>query len=88
VAKEFRGKEIILPGKLSKIKTVFGGGRKPKAKRQKTLERELEWRGWVDQKAGHAKGKARIANYDKLASEETKEREERLEFTLVRAGET
>ncbi len=54
---------------------------KTESKRQKILERELEWVR-MGPKGRHAKGKARIANYDKLASEETKEREERLELFI------
>ncbi len=54
---------------------------KTESKRQKTLERELEWVR-MGPKGRHAKGKARISNYDKLASEETKEREERLELFI------
>jgi len=54
---------------------------KTESKRQKTLERELEWVR-MEPKGRHAKGKARISNYDKLASEETKEREERLELFI------
>src|SRR6201989_1410184 len=52
-----------------------------KSKRQKTLERELEWVRMAP-KARHAKGKARLANYEKLASEETKDREEKLELFI------
>jgi len=54
---------------------------KTESKRQKTLERELEWARMAP-KARHAKSKARLANYDKLASEETKEREEKLELFI------
>lgn len=54
---------------------------KTESKRQKTLERELEWVR-MGPKGRHAKGKARLSNYDKLASEETKEREERLELFI------
>ena len=54
---------------------------KTESKRQKTLERELEWVKMAP-KARHAKGKARLANYEKLASEETKEREEKLELFI------
>lgn len=54
---------------------------KTESKRQKTLERELEWSRMAP-KARHAKGKARLANYEKLASEETKEREEKLELFI------
>lgn len=54
---------------------------KSESKRQKTLERELEWVRMAP-KARHAKSKARLANYEKLASEETREREERLELFI------
>ena len=54
---------------------------KTESKRQKTLERELEWVKMAP-KARHAKGKARLSNYEKLASEETKEREEKLELFI------
>ena len=54
---------------------------KTESKRQKTLERELEWVRMAP-KARHAKSKARLSNYDKLASEETKEREDKLELFI------
>jgi sulfate-transporting ATPase len=54
---------------------------KSEGKRQKTLERELEWVRMAP-KARHAKSKARLANYEKLASEETKEREDKLELFI------
>ncbi|MDO3626607.1 energy-dependent translational throttle protein EttA [Mucilaginibacter sp. BT774] len=54
---------------------------KTESKRQKTLERELEWVRMAP-KARQAKGKARLSNYEKLASEETKEREEKLELFI------
>ncbi|MBK0381698.1 energy-dependent translational throttle protein EttA [Pedobacter sp. SD-b] len=54
---------------------------KTETKRQKTLERELEWSKMAP-KARHTKSKARLSNYEKLASEETKEREERLELFI------
>ncbi|HWD89081.1 MAG TPA: energy-dependent translational throttle protein EttA [Mucilaginibacter sp.] len=54
---------------------------KTESKRQKTLERELEWVRMAP-KARQAKGKARLANYEKLASEETKEREDKLELFI------
>ncbi|UEG53143.1 energy-dependent translational throttle protein EttA [Mucilaginibacter daejeonensis] len=54
---------------------------KTESKRQKTLERELEWVRMAP-KARHAKGKARLANYEKLASEETREREDKLELFI------
>ena len=54
---------------------------KSESKRQKTLERELEWVRMAP-KARHAKSKARLANYEKLASEESREREEKLELFI------
>ncbi|MFB2121493.1 energy-dependent translational throttle protein EttA [Parapedobacter sp. 2B3] len=54
---------------------------KTESKRQKTLERELEWARMAP-KARHAKSKARLHNYEKLASEETKEREAKLELFI------
>lgn len=54
---------------------------KTESKRQKTLERELEWVRMAP-KARHAKSKARLHNYEKLASEETKEREDKLELFI------
>jgi ATP-binding cassette ChvD family protein len=54
---------------------------KQESKRQKTLERELEWVRMAP-KARHAKSKARLSNYEKLASEETGEREARLELFI------
>lgn len=54
---------------------------KTESKRQKTLERELEWVRMAP-KARHAKSKARLANYDKMASEEGREREEKLELFI------
>lgn len=54
---------------------------KTEGKRQKALERELEWVR-MGAKGRHAKSKARLGNYEKLASEETKEREEKLELFI------
>jgi len=54
---------------------------KSESKRQKTLERELEWVRMAP-KARHAKSKARLHNYEKLASEETREREDKLELFI------
>ncbi len=54
---------------------------KTESKRQKTLERELEWVRMAP-KARHAKSKARLSNYEKLASEETRDREDRLELFI------
>lgn len=54
---------------------------KTESKRQKTLERELEWARMAP-KARHAKSKARLSNYEKLASEENREKEEKLELFI------
>jgi ATP-binding cassette ChvD family protein len=54
---------------------------KAEDKRRKTLERELEWIR-MGQKARQAKGKARLNAYDKMAGEETKEKEAKLELTI------
>jgi len=54
---------------------------KTESKRQKTLERELEWVRMAP-KARQAKSKARLGAYDKMLSEETKGREEKLELFI------
>jgi len=54
---------------------------KSESKRQKTLERELEWIHMTP-KGRQAKAKARLNAYDKLLSEEGKEKEARLELFI------
>ncbi len=54
---------------------------KSESKRQKTLERELEWVR-MNPKGRQAKAKARLGAYEKLLSQETKEREEKLELYI------
>ncbi|MBS1979381.1 MAG: energy-dependent translational throttle protein EttA [Bacteroidetes bacterium] len=54
---------------------------KTESKRQKALERELEWVR-MNPKGRHAKGKARLSAYEKLLSQEAKEREEKLELYI------
>ena len=54
---------------------------KSESKRRKTLERELEWVRMAP-KARQAKGKARLAAYDKMMSEDVKQKEERLEIFI------
>jgi sulfate-transporting ATPase len=54
---------------------------KTESKRQKALERELEWVR-MNPKGRHAKGKARLGAYEKLLSQEAKEREEKLELYI------
>jgi ATP-binding cassette ChvD family protein len=54
---------------------------KADVKRQKTLERELEWIR-MSPKARQAKGKARITAYEKLLDQETEARREDLEIYI------
>lgn len=54
---------------------------KQESKRKKALQRELEWTR-MNPKAKQAKGKARLTAYDKLASEESKEKEKHLELYI------
>ncbi len=54
---------------------------KTESKRQKTLERELEWIR-MSPKARQSKGKARLNSYDKLVGEESKEKEAKLELFI------
>ncbi len=54
---------------------------KTESRRTKTLERELEWVRMAP-KARHAKSKARLQAYDRMLSEETKEKEDKLEIFI------
>lgn len=54
---------------------------KQESKRRKTLERELEWVRMAP-KARHAKSKARLGAYEKLASKDGKEKEANLEIYI------
>jgi ATP-binding cassette ChvD family protein len=54
---------------------------KGESKRQKTLERELEWIR-MSPKGRHAKAKARINSYDALVSQESEKREKDLEIYI------
>ncbi len=54
---------------------------KTESRRQKTLERELEWIR-MSPKGRRAKGKARISSYDKLLGEEAKQQESKLELFI------
>lgn len=54
---------------------------KTESKRQKVLARELEWVR-MNPKGRHAKNKARIANYDKMLSEDVKSKEDMLEIPI------
>ncbi|MBA4185386.1 MAG: energy-dependent translational throttle protein EttA [Acidobacteria bacterium] len=57
------------------------GEEKTEDKRQKTLERELEWIR-MSPKGRHAKSKARINQYEELASQESEKRGEDLEIYI------
>jgi len=57
------------------------GEEKTEAKRQKTLERELEWIR-MSPKGRHAKSKARINDYENLASQESEKLAEDLEIFI------
>ncbi len=54
---------------------------KAESKRRKTLERELEWIRMAP-KARQAKGKARLNAYEKLADEDFKQKEARLDLII------
>ena len=54
---------------------------KQESKRRKTLQRELEWVRMAP-KARHAKGKARLAAYDRMMNEDVKEEEQQLEIYI------
>jgi len=54
---------------------------KQESKRRKTLERELEWVRMAP-KARHAKSKARLGAYEKLLSEDGRQKDERLEIFI------
>jgi len=54
---------------------------KTESKRQKTLQRELEWIRMAP-KARQAKSKARISAYEKMLGEEARQKEEKLELFI------
>ena len=54
---------------------------KQESKRRKTLEHELEWARMAP-KARHAKSKARLGAYEKLASADSREKEQNLEIYI------
>lgn len=54
---------------------------KTASKRRKTLERELDWVRMAP-KARHAKSKARLQSYEKMLSEDVKQKEDRLELFI------
>lgn len=54
---------------------------KTESKRQRTLQRELEWIR-MSPKGRQAKGKARLSAYDRMMSEDSKQKEEKLELYI------
>ncbi len=66
---------------LEQKRTRLEHEEKSETQRQKTLQRELEWIR-MSPKARHAKGKARINAYEKLLSEESKEKLQELELYI------
>ena len=74
------GRVTILLGSTKRLKRL-AQEQKTESKRQKVLERELEW---VRQgaKGRQAKQKARLQNYDRLLNEDQKQLEEKLEIYI------
>ncbi|MBL0310691.1 MAG: energy-dependent translational throttle protein EttA [Bacteroidetes bacterium] len=66
---------------LEQKQTRLAQEEKIESKRQKMLERELAWVR-MGQKARQAKSKARLQNYEKMASEEVKAADEKLEIYI------
>ncbi|RTQ47206.1 energy-dependent translational throttle protein EttA [Hymenobacter gummosus] len=66
---------------LEQKSTRLAQEEKTESKRQKTLQRELEWVRMAP-KARQAKSKARLASYDKMASEDAREKEQKLELFI------
>ncbi|MCK9162881.1 MAG: energy-dependent translational throttle protein EttA [Bacteroidales bacterium] len=54
---------------------------KTESKRRKTLEKELDWVK-MSPKARHAKGKARLNAYEQMLSQDTKDKEDKLEIYI------
>jgi ATP-binding cassette ChvD family protein len=68
-------------GWLEQKKNRLALEEKHDARRQKTLERELDWIRMTP-KGQHAKSKARMADYEKLAGQDARERETELEIYI------
>jgi len=66
---------------LEQKQNRLAGEEKTEDKRRKTLERELEWIR-MSPKGRHAKSKARINDYENLASQESEKRGEDLEIFI------
>ena len=79
-APAFRGRATTRPGS---IRSSSGWRRKrsPRRKRQKTLQRELEWIR-MSPRARQAKGKARLNAYEQLLNEDTAQKIEQVEIYI------
>ena len=66
---------------LQQKQNRLAGEQKSEDKRQKTLQRELEWIR-MSPKGQHAKSKARINDYEKLVSQDVEKRAETLEIFI------
>ncbi len=66
---------------LSQKKDRLAKEEKAESKRQRTLERELEWIH-MSPKARQSKGKARVSAYERLLSQEFESRREELEISI------
>ncbi|WP_460634410.1 energy-dependent translational throttle protein EttA [Larkinella harenae] len=66
---------------LDQKQTRLAKEEKQESKRQKTLQRELEWVRMAP-KARQAKSKARLGAYEKLLGEENRQKEEKLEIFI------
>ncbi|MFI3323324.1 MAG: energy-dependent translational throttle protein EttA [Rikenellaceae bacterium] len=68
-------------GWLDQKTTRMAMEEKQESKRRKTLERELEWVR-MSPAGRHAKSKARLSAYDQMMSEDSKDKEEKLEIFI------
>lgn len=66
---------------LEQKQTKMEQEERTESKRQKIMQRELEW-SRMGQKARQAKGKARLANYEKMLQEDGKQQDEKLEIYI------
>lgn len=66
---------------LEQKQTKMEQEERAESKRQKVMQRELEW-SRMGQKARQAKGKARLANYEKMLQEDSKQQDEKLEIYI------
>ncbi len=66
---------------LEQKQTKMEQEERAESKRQRVMQRELEW-SRMGQKARQAKGKARLANYEKMLQEDSKKQDEKLEIYI------